>query len=80
MVLAHVAGIIVFMEIEGWPERIFVIPSHDILNAYGVQKNRALRLQLPVEKRPIYNDIRPRLDWWSYENAWPRPQEDVNAS
>ena len=72
--LHRVTGIIVLQQDVGQADRIFIIPTRDILDAYGSHERRSLSLFIPIEKRPIYKNSRPRLAWEKYEDAWPQAQ------
>jgi len=63
-------GIIILQEIEGFPERIFVLPSRDFEIAYNCGQKR-FYIYIPLERRPTYKNHVSRIDWWKYENAWP---------
>lgn len=72
--LHRVAGIIVLQEDVGSTDRIFIIPTRDVLDAYGSHERRSLSLFIPTESRPVYQNSQPRLAWGKYEDAWPRAQ------
>ncbi len=72
--LHRVTGIIVLQEDVGPANRIFIIPTRDVLDAYGSHERRSLSLLVPIERRPICQKSRTRLAWGKYENAWPQAQ------
>jgi len=66
---------IIVVEVEGFARRYFVIPSEVIAfnrKSYYSQKRRCEEyyINLPLQKVPIYKNIKPITDWWQYENAW----------
>ncbi len=68
--LEQMAGVIFFLNVEGYPDRIFIVPSRVILEKYGHQKGELLALFIPLERDR--RDKRALLHWWRYENAWPK--------
>ena len=57
--LQQVVGIIVLQEGVGSADRIFIIPTRDVLDAYGSHERRSLSLFIPTEKRPVYQNSQP---------------------
>lgn len=75
-ILKRTDGVIVLREWKG-PEQFFVIPSQEILAAYGEGgKPPYFTIYIPTDRRPVYRNNTPRLDWWQYENAWPPPVKE----
>lgn len=70
--LQQVVGIIVLQEGVGYTDRIFIIPTRDVLDAYGSHERGSLSLFIPTESRPSYQNSQPRLAWGKYEGAWPQ--------
>jgi hypothetical protein len=68
----EVVGIIVLQEGVGYTDRIFIIPTRDVLDAYGSHERGFLSLFIPTESRPSYQNSQPRLAWGKYEGAWPQ--------
>lgn len=58
-------------------KQFFIIPTADLLSA-SYSKSEHYCFYLPYEILPVYNNIRPKLDWYSYINAW-HLLKDVNA-
>jgi hypothetical protein len=52
-------------QVPGYKRRIFVIPWTAV-DVTVKERN----FYVPLEKRPIHNNLYSRLDWWDYENAW----------
>ena len=53
-------------------QRLSIIPVGDIIFAYGSEdpKSDRITLNIPHERRELYHNIRPRLNWERYVNAW----------
>jgi hypothetical protein len=68
--LVKVAGIIIAVEVEGFPERIFIVPTAEIIDAYGYQEGKNFYFYIPLVGRGPHSHT-GRLDWWKYEQAWP---------
>ncbi len=58
--------------VPGYQKRIFIIPSEVLLlKLFGKRKRIKHKiLSIPLQKRPIYRNHKPRIDVWQYENAW----------
>jgi hypothetical protein len=61
--------LIVLQEIEGYPQRTFVIPMLDILKAWG-KANKAKVLYIPLDEGSAYKKIFPKFDFRRYVDAW----------
>lgn len=63
------ADFAVFVQkVPGFPERFFIIPTADLLKMWGDKKTGDF--YIPLERLPVYHNIRPQTDFWQYENAW----------
>jgi hypothetical protein len=62
---------IFIVQVKGFDRRVFVAPSKTILAA-GYSDD----LYLSLERKPVYKNHRPRIDWWQYENAWNLLKDD----
>lgn len=63
--------IIFYYKVEGFPERIFVVPYQTIEGVFFKTKNKKRAdLYIPTKKCSAYKNRFPLLDWWKYENAW----------
>ena len=74
-ILKSTKGAIIVTRREG-VEHIFIVPSREVLAKYGSGKHRVTVCIAP-ERRPVYKNNVPRLDWWKYENAWPPQKEKI---
>lgn len=54
---------------KGYEPNCYVIPCDQVLEAYSA-KGPYLQVYLPTKREPLYNNMKPRLDWWQYHNAW----------
>lgn len=63
--LFHVAA-------EGYPERIFVVPSALLREkVFGSSPKKMTKtVYLPCLKVPVYHNNYPCIDYWEYEDAW----------
>lgn len=65
--------IIVQTKIENYPIRFWIIPAAEFLKIFNDKITSGVKyiwLYLPVEKLPVYRNMKPKTDWWKYENAW----------
>jgi hypothetical protein len=69
--LDSVDMVIIHTTIAGFDPNTFVIPSKVLLRAYFDPPRRRAMLWLPVEQLPRYRNLRPRINYWSYLDAWP---------
>lgn len=60
--------LIIKTAVVDYSERYFIIPTAEIFRYSGSSWRRYL--YLPLKKLPVYNNHRPKIDWWQYENAW----------
>ena len=63
-------GAIIVLRIPENPDRIFIVPSKILLEAYGHQRGRTITVYPPF-KRASKRRRPSKLNWWEYENAWP---------
>jgi hypothetical protein len=62
-----VAGVTILQKTKNLVDRIFNIPSRDIITAYGRQRGWAIPLRPPLNLYPeIYRGHVPRLNWPQY--------------
>ena len=62
--------LIFLVEIPGYPTRVFVIPSHVLLNTlFSGSRRRSAWFYIPAEP-PSSKRQAPRVSVWEYENAW----------
>ena len=72
-VLCETDAYIIYVNIIGFPEHIFVIPSSLLLQLYFTPLDSERKwLYIPLEQLPAYNNSHQRLDFWQYEGegAW----------
>lgn len=48
--------------------KIYIIPTEILLELLG-DRNK-FYIYIPVKKLPPYHNMRPRVDWWQYLDAW----------
>lgn len=70
---------VIVQKVLGYPERFFIAPTVDLLEIWGDKKTIG-SFYIPLEKLPVYQNIRPRIDWWQYENAWHLLKDEHPAS
>lgn len=65
--------LIIQTKIENYPTQFWIIPVADCLEIFNdkiTSGAKSVAFYLPVEKLPVYRNIKPKVDWWKYENAW----------
>jgi hypothetical protein len=72
-VLREVAGIVFVLEVDGFENRVLVIPSRHVTRAVRETGN-SLFLYPPLVRHPVVSTKPFILDWNQYENAWPSQQ------
>lgn len=65
---APYAAYVVYAAVPGRRRRFFVVPRY-VVNRMP-QHGDYVHAWIPLERRPVYHNIRPRVDWLRYENAW----------
>jgi|GEM_PF-6546447 len=70
--LVATEAVILFTSVAEFDEHLFVMPSSTLREVVFGNDPTAMAktIYLPTEKLPIYNNQRPRIDWWEYEEAW----------
>ena len=48
--------------VPGYPRRFFVVP--------WCMLDRRRHCYIPLEMSPPYHNVLPKIDWWSYQDAW----------
>ena len=63
---------VVFYAAAPGQEHVFIVPTAVLLEKlFRSPRQQTLKdIYLPTEKLPVYNNVLPRIDFWSYENAW----------
>ncbi len=71
--LMEVEAVLFYTAVPNLPEHVFIVPSALLREkVFGPLFRDTKIVYLPVEKLPVYNNVRPRIDYWEYEDAWQR--------
>jgi hypothetical protein len=70
-VLRNVEAVIFHCAAPEFPHRIFIVPRQVLLPLLeGTAAGHSKKVYLPTQKRPVYRNRLPRIDYWKYQNAW----------
>ena len=68
--LLKVEWLIVRVQVAGFPEHWFVIPSLKLQKLFAGSNSKRKNFRFPLEKLPVYHNRLPMIDYWQYEDAW----------